>query len=210
MGKKKEKGPVVEYWHGGAAGRAVGDLLIPGTDVPAYSQVIADMTKELFDQQRPDYVHITVDRNLAIDYAILNAKFGAAALYRVKPLGPLEGDPDYPQGVSHRCSRALVLSVEPDVITSETPDTGAHLGYSTWADDSPLYDSDGYPLPNKMHQHFGVKASHLRSLGYGADFEAIEVLCRKTMFKLNPTLKQQDFLAYKEKPALNGSAFFRG
>lgn len=206
MGKKKEKGPAVEYWHGGSAGRAVGELLVPATDVPAYSQAIAEIPKELFNQQRPDYVHITTDRNLAFDYAISGAKYGPVALYRVKPLGHLERDPDYP-AVSHRCRSAMVLSVEPDVITAETPDTGAHLRHSTWDDGSPLYDSEGYPLPNKTHRHFGVKASDLRALGYGANFDMIANQCTQTMVGLNPNLKPKDFIEYQQKLSSTNSAF---
>jgi hypothetical protein len=188
MGKQKrtnKKDLAVEYWHGGPAGRAVGDLLIPGTEAPGISHGVDEMTPEIFAQQRPDFVYITIDRNLALDYSILNAKLGPAALYRVKPRGPLQPDPDYPSGISHRCRAAVVLAVESDVITAETPDTGAHLGYSTWDDGSPLYDSDGYPLPNKIHQSSGVKPSHLRGLGYGADFDAIANLCTRTMHDLH-------------------------
>ncbi|MEJ1183323.1 MULTISPECIES: hypothetical protein [unclassified Pseudarthrobacter] len=97
----------------------------------------------------------------------------------------------------------MVLSLEPDVITAETPDTGAHPGYSTWADGSRLYDSEGYPLPNKMHQHFGERVPFFEP----SDTAAIESLCRQTMFALNPTLKPKDFLQYEQTPAPNGSAF---
>lgn len=207
MGKKRQKDPAPEYWHGGSAGRAVGERLIPATEIPAYSRAMAEMTKELFDQQRPDYVHITMDRNLAIDYAISSAKHGPAALYRVKPLGHVDRDPDYPPGVSQRCRSAIVLSVEPDVITAETADTGAHLSYSTWDDGSPLYDSEGYPLPNKMHHYFGVKATHLRSLGYGANFDAIESHCRQTMLALKPNLELKDILEYQRRSSSTSSAF---
>jgi hypothetical protein len=200
MGRKKKE-PESVYWHGGAVGRAIGDHLIPGTDVPGYSNIVtAIFATGKFDELRPDYVYITTDRNLAFDYAISWAKFGpAAALYRVKPLGHLEHDPDYPRGISHRCRSAVVLAVEPDVITAETPETGAAFGYETWDDDSPLYDSEGYPLPNKTHQHFGVTPAHLRSLGYRADFEAIAYRCTQEMRELNPNLTPADFIAYQQK-----------
>lgn len=206
MGKQKrasKKDPAVEFWHGGPAGRAVGDLLIPGTEAPGISQVVDEMSPEMFAQQRPDFVHITIDRNLALDYSILSAKLGPAALYRVKPRGPLQPDPDYPRGISQRCRAAVVLAVEPDVITAETPDTGAHLGYSTWDDGSPLYDTDGYPLPNKIHQSSGVKPSHLRGLGYGADFDAIAELCTRTMRELH----SKGAIPSQQKSSLSSNAF---
>ena len=173
--------------------------MVPGTDAPGYSHIVAAMTDAEFDEIRPDYVHITIDRNLAFDYAISYARsgLGPAALYRVKPLGHLEHDPDYPRGISHRCKSALVLALEPDVITGETGETGAALGYETWADGSPLYDTDGYPLPNQLQEHFGVKPSHLRSLGYHADFDMINKRCVETLRKLRPDLTQGDVLEYQ-------------
>jgi hypothetical protein len=92
MGKKNgstKKESAVVYWHGGAAGRAIGDQLIPGTDVPGLSEKFASITPELFDQQRPDFVHITTNRNLAFDFAISCAQTGPAVLYRVKTLNTI-------------------------------------------------------------------------------------------------------------------------
>lgn len=203
MGRKhkasrKAKAPVVEYWHGGASGREVEDQLVPGTEAPGYSHVVASMTPEQFAEQRPDFVHITSDRNLAFDYAISFAKFGPAALYRVRPLGHLEHDPDYPRGVSYRCRSALVLAVEPDVITAETVETGAARGYETWDDGSPLYDDEGYPSPNRMQQHFGITAAHLRSLGQGADIDAINNRAIQTARELRPDLSLEDVREYQQ------------
>lgn len=209
MPKSKRKSndkPAVVYWHGGAAGRTVGDQLIPGTEVEDYAKVVATMTPELFDQQRPDYVHITTDRSMAFDYAVSHAKFGPAALYQVKPLGHLEHDPDYPRGISHRCRTATVLAVEPDVISIESVPTGAAFGYETWDDGSPLYDSGGYPLPAKKHQYFGVKASHLHPLGIHADFDVINEHCMKTVQELRPNLTPEDFAEYQRKSS-SSSAF---
>lgn len=194
---KKAKAPAVEYWHGGAAGREIGEQLVPGTVAPGYSHVVDSMTPAEFAEQRPDYVHITTDRNLAFDYAISFAKFGPAALYRVRPLGHLEHDPDYPRGVSHRCRTALVLAVEPDVITAETAETGAARGYETWDDGSPLYDGEGYPLPNKMQQHFGITPDQLRSLGYGADIDAINSRVVQLAREMRPDLTPEDVLEYQ-------------
>jgi hypothetical protein len=200
MGSKKGKSkqPAIEYWHGGASGRGVGEQLVPGTEAPGYSHVVDRMSPEDFAQQRPDYVYITSDRNFAFDYAVSFAKFGAASLYRVKPLGHVEHDPDYPRGVSFRCRAALVLAVEPDVITEETAETGAARGYETWDDGSPLYDPAGYPLPNKVQQHFGVTPAHLRSLGYGADFDLINLRSVETVRTLHPDLSPRDILEYQQ------------
>lgn len=210
MGKKNgsaKKESAVVYWHGGAAGRAIGDQLIPGTEVPGLSETFASISPELFDQQRPDYVHITTDRNLAFDFAISCARTGPAVLYRVRPLGHLEHDPDYPRGISHRCKGALVLAVEPDVITAETPETGAAMGYETWDDGSPLYDRDGYALPAKKHRYFGVKPAHLQSLGYHPDFDAINERCVQTVRDLRPDITPRDFMEYQQNSASSSNSF---
>lgn len=199
--KELKSKPTVKYWHGGSAGRLVGDQLIPGTEVPEYSRVVAEMSPDVFNQQRPDYVHITTDRDMAYDYAISYAKYGPAALYEVKPLGHLEHDPDYPRGVSHRCRSALVISVAPDVITSELVETGAAHGYETWDDGSPLYDDEGFALPAKKHQYFGVKAAHLKSLGIYADFDAINERCVTTVKELRPSLSPEHFAEYQQRAA---------
>lgn len=46
------------------------------------------------------------------DYTVSYAESGPAALYRVKPLGHLDQDPDYPRHISYRCRSAEVLAVE--------------------------------------------------------------------------------------------------
>ncbi|MEJ1116831.1 hypothetical protein WBN73_21205 [Paenarthrobacter sp. CCNWLY172] len=195
--KQGNREDAVIYWHGGAAGRRAGDELVPGVQVPGYRHVVSALSPESFADYRPDYAYITSDRNLAFDFAAQYFKLGLgpAAVYKVVPVGKTSHDPDYPVGVSFRCRAARVLTVEPDVFNASTPETGAALGYTTWDDDSPMYDASGYPLPNKLQQHFGVGAHHLWSLGKGAGFPEIHRRCSEVLKQLGVT--QSDINEYQ-------------
>lgn len=179
------------FWHGGAAGRKVGDFLIPGTQVLGYQRVLQSMSEAGRAEYRPDFTYVTTDRDLAFDYALQLLLLSPVALYRVIPENPTH-DPDYPPGVSFRCSRAQVVAIEPDRFSSATRHTGAARRYVTWDDGSRMYDNDGYPLPNKLHQHLGVTPAHLRNLGSEAPFHLIERRCSETIQRLHPRITQAD------------------
>lgn len=190
------------YWHGGAAGRQVGDQLIPGIEVPGYRDVFLSQNHEFLNDYRPDFAYITTDRDLALDYAIQVAKGGGrirrpASLYEVVPIGNIMQDPDYPIGVSFRCQSAQVRAVEiSDVLPGEKL-TGAGYKYMTWDDGSRQYDEDGYPLPNLTLQHYGITATDLRPLGYGADINRVMELGSVIMQRANPSITQEEVNAVR-------------
>lgn len=187
------------YWHGGAPGRVVGEELIPGDQVPGYVHLDA-LTQEDLAEYRPDFVYVTTDRDLAHDFAVKHVQLdGAAALYRVVPLDKPTHDPDYPAGVSFRCTAAKVTAVESDPFSDSTRLTGAALRYTTWDDNSRMYDESGYPLPNKLQRHFGVTPEHLRHLGYGAEFPDIHQRCAQVVMELNPGITQADLDDYLQR-----------
>lgn len=173
------------FWHGGAAGRQVGDFLIPGTEVPGYRNYLQRMSKEMLAEYRPDFVYITTEKDLAFDYAVYFSQLGPAALYKVVP-ERVEHDPDYPSGVSFRCSRAQVISIEEHEFSPGTPLTGASLRHQTWSDGSQLYSDDGFPLPNRAQARLGVLPEDLRGLGYNATFTDISRRITKVVEERNP------------------------
>ncbi|KIA73415.1 hypothetical protein ANMWB30_23420 [Arthrobacter sp. MWB30] len=188
--RTKDTGSVaIDYWHGGAAGRAIGDMLVPGIQVAGYRDtVLASMSESTLADYRPEFTYITTDRDLAFDFAVLHQKsgLGASALYKVSPLGSVTHDPDFPAGVSFRVGGAKVLTIEPDEFTPLTRESGASLGYTTWDDGSPMYDSNGFPLPNKMQRYFGIQPEDLRPLGFAAEFHAIHGRCMTLIKEKNP------------------------
>lgn len=170
---------------------------MPGVQVPGYEQIAHLLTGKDWEDYRPDFVYITTDRNLAYDFAVLQFELDeAAALYRVVPLTKPTHDPDFPPGISFRCAAARVVAVEPELFSASTKVSGAAIGYATWDDHSPLYDPDGYALPNKLQRHFGVTPEHLRHLGYAANFEDIRRRCQQVLKSLNPGITQADFDRY--------------
>lgn len=201
MGKGKRlrranKAPAraVTYWHGGSTGRSVGDELIPGAEVARRTGVGHLINKEDFQDYRPDFVYITTDRDLAIDFGILQGHVLPAALYRVAPIGAVQHDPDFPRGVSFRCLRAEVLEVEMGGLDESTPLTNASYHYQTWDDGEDLYDTNGYARPSKAARHLGVTEGDLYRLGRYPDFPYINARCSEIVAARNPGLTHADVL----------------
>lgn len=185
----KEAAANLSYWHGGFRGRVVGDQLIPGIEVPGYGGQFAAAlaSSEWMQDYRPDFVYVTTDRDLAYDFAAYKAMLGhGATLYRVEPLGKPIHDPDYPKGISFRCSGARVVAVEAEGIDHATTLSGAAHGYMTWDDGSPVYDDEGYPLPSKGLKHLGASANDLQTLGTYTEFEEIQEFAIRLVFERNP------------------------
>lgn len=95
----------IHYFHGGPAGRQRGANLLP----PCITKVkgLADYGAD--GVCRRDRVYVTTDQRAALMYAAGHHK---GVIYRVKPLGPLEDDPDcLLPGLSYQCERAAVLGI---------------------------------------------------------------------------------------------------
>jgi hypothetical protein len=183
-----------EFWHGGASGLAPGTMLLPGEQVPGYSDLLKRAPQEMVAVLAPNWVYVTTDRDLAIDYAAQQGSlFGSGALYLVRPVGLLAPDPDYAHvdGISYRLKRAEIIRLERefDGTDSYSP-TGAALRYATWDDATQMYDSHGFPLPNATQRELGVTPGDLRSLGRGAPFEAINRHAGKIVGERNPGITQ--------------------
>lgn len=162
------------YWHGGAAGLAEGERLLPLAQVPSQQGLLKHRPLRHADVYDSSLLYVTTDRSLALDFAIGYAKVigKPAALYQVRPLGGRVHDIDYPKGVSFGCSEgALVQCINP--VTASMAVTGAARGYKTWSDALPMYDSAGYALPNKLQKHLGITPLDLRPLGVGPSYEQI-------------------------------------
>ncbi|MCC6001897.1 MAG: hypothetical protein JJU19_13705 [Pararhodobacter sp.] len=73
------------WYHGGAIGRAVGDLLLPASETGADPRNNGDRVL-----WRRDFVYITDDLDTAILYA---KKAPGLTVYRVQPVGTVQVDP---------------------------------------------------------------------------------------------------------------------
>lgn len=194
----------VDYWHGGFHGLGVGDVLMPGTTVPGYRDIISLAPDTWTAEYRPDFVYITTNRDLALDYAIRHARLGAllgddqssnhglGALYKVRPSKGVWHDPDYPPGVSFRCTSAKIISIEAKEISDATPLTGAAAGYETWDDKSPMHNKDGYALPSNAQRALGVTALDLRFLGPYPDSNRVRATIDSLIAQRHPGITQAE------------------
>ena len=182
-----------EFWHGGAPGLEVGTILVPGNQVPGYSEIFAETPQEDLKALGQGWVYVTTDRGLARDFAAQNGTlFGAGCLYRVQPLEGLVPDPDYAHfpGVSYRVRRARVLAIEEQFDGTVSDPAGAALRYAMWEDGTRMYDDNGIPRPNSTHTELGVTAEDFLVLGRGASFSAIDELARRIVGQRNPGITQ--------------------
>lgn len=115
-------------WHGGVAGLAVGDTLLPPETTGNARQTanrdhltarFPNMDASLVtpDDASPGWVHFTPLRQVALAYAgSASWDFGAGALYVVEPVGAVEVDPDMPV-TSLRARSARIVTVYDPLVT---------------------------------------------------------------------------------------------
>lgn len=188
----KVQKPKPIYWHGGASGRSREDFILPAAQVPEMKLHYSKLPKTMHGTYQLDFAYVTTNRGLAFNYArrYAQAMGKPGALYRVAPHLPLSPDEDYPDGVSFCCPRAVVLEVLGGPITGNAQIDIQGLRASTWQDGTQLYDFQGYPLPNKVQQHFGVTRADLRGLGIAAPLDDIVTLAAQVLVMRNPGVTQ--------------------
>ena len=189
--KKAQKAKPI-YWHGGAFGRSRDDFILPATQVPEMKLHYANLSKAERGTYQLDFAYVTTNRGLAFNYArrYAQAMGKPGALYRVAPHRPLSPDEDYPHGVSFYCPRAVVLEVLGGPIKGSEQINIQGLRASIWQDGTQLYDFQGYPLPNKVQQHFGVTRADLRGLGIAAEMKEILTHAEHVLKMRNPGITQ--------------------
>ncbi|WP_160469932.1 hypothetical protein [Clavibacter michiganensis] len=167
----------ITYWHGGYPGLSVGQVLRPPRDIPGAAEYlreqIASMQGTSYGEHPGEFdrVYVTTDRQLARAFAHkMRNQLGESvgALYRVQPVGPLEPDPDYEDvvpGLSSSCPVARIEEVEEDPVVMTLLEERAAAGkYQTWKTGGPMYDADGWILPNDGLRAFGLTEADTRAL----------------------------------------------
>ncbi|GIT82070.1 hypothetical protein LLS1_37390 [Leifsonia sp. LS1] len=127
-------------WHGGAAGLAVGDRLLP----PTHTNAIGNLADLGMKESRRDRVYFTLDRELARVFAAAVMRMtGASALYRVEPVGEMDLDPDFP-AVGFQAKQARIVEViETNITLTATEELQRQRPYLVWTDDRHVYTEDG-------------------------------------------------------------------
>ncbi len=163
------------YWHGGAPGRRVGDILLSRRAAEAQQGVPTTHALQrgyALGITDPDRVYFSRDRDFALAFAARQITadresgiiFQRGSLYRVEPIGAVEPDPDFSMhDVSWCAPAARVTAIEEDEVVMSIFDSAANAGpFMTWPDMTPMYTDDGFFLPSPPMREQGVTAAHLR------------------------------------------------
>ncbi len=163
------------YWHGGAPGREVGDILLSRRAADArqgaptthglqrgYALGVTDPDRVYFSRVR-DFARSVAARQITADRES-GIIFQHGSLYRVEPIGAVELDPDFAlHDVSWCAPAARVTAVEEaEVIMSFFEATEIAGPFMAWQDMSPMYTDDGALLPPPPLRQQGVTPAELR------------------------------------------------
>ncbi|MBX9877658.1 MAG: hypothetical protein K2Y22_04300 [Candidatus Obscuribacterales bacterium] len=111
------------YYHGGIPDLKVGAYLLPPNeqDKPSGRNLVDYSERAGHEAQyiRRDRVYVTTNSKAARAFA---AMFPNGALYRVKPEGAVEIDPDCPDGTSLMCERAQIVQIADPYVKFEEKD----------------------------------------------------------------------------------------
>lgn len=135
------------YWHGGPPGIGVGDRLQPRQASKLALSTYRDRGAEYVDR-----VYFGTDlefaRSWAATYAVRHGQQGVTgSVYRVRPIGRVERDPDFLFGdaVSWMSPAAEVVEVEETEVVMPATESTRRVGqYMYWPDGTPMYSSHGF------------------------------------------------------------------
>lgn len=184
------------YWHGGPAGLAVGDVILPASEL---SHMPGFYAMEDYADADPNRVYVTTSpliaesfAELVIDWSRMPPVKVHGAVYEVEPVGSVEPDPDYPgSGCHFSCERARIVAVtKPRIWTASRDARLASMPHMTWDDGAPTYDARGYGLPSGAAQLLGVRPEDLRGLGFGPTIEEINMRSSQVLMELGVTQEQ--------------------
>lgn len=162
------------FLHGGVPGLKPGDRL---TSPAARGTVsLVALRAGQIGAEHPgesDRVYLTPHRNLARSFAAQHVALVAGrvqavpgSVYRVRPEGPVEHDPDHEAGVSFTAASAVIAEVVEALVALPLSEIVRLSGrYMTWADNSPVYDADGFLLPSPEARAGGMTREDLRQFG---------------------------------------------
>lgn len=181
---ERSRRPAGPYFHGGAPGLSVGDLLLPRDALPEWRGAAVGYAASQFDASaepgQGEYVYVTRLVDVAASFAArFMDRIGGARpgdVYEVELIGKPSVDPDFATfpGVAARARRATIVSVVARAVALDEEQQMRTMGpYMLWTDGSPVYDVDGYFLPSPEARAQGVTAAQTRPLGRWRSFDAL-------------------------------------
>lgn len=174
-------GTTATFWHGGAPGLSIGDVIIPRDELPLSNldRHLAMINEDPTDTGR---VYITTNRKFAIAWAIRrsNSPFKGArtgSVYRVDPIGQVDPDPDFPAAAgSYVADRAVILDVDRRRVTGSPAVANKVIApFTTWSDGSRTYTADGWMTVPPQFRRFRITERDMRRAGQWASFDSVAV-----------------------------------
>lgn len=181
--EQRELIAATDFWHGGAAGRRPGDLILPPSHTGAVS--VAGMAGM---PTRNDRVYFTTVYEVARGYAAHHR--GSNAVYRVEPVGGLEPDPDY-RAIGFQAPKARVIEVT-DTAVSMTPEERmrVHQPYEEYEDGTLIHDEAGRLLVSERLATFGIDQAYLdANIPLWTELEDAAVMLQPEVYRRNPHLR---------------------
>lgn len=166
-----------KFYHGGAPGLKVGDVILPRNLHSIWSQVPVEWNGRPASDigDAGDTVSLTTDFQVASGYAgeylHYDGRHIDGQVYEVTPIGKIQIDPDWPctYPTIARCENgALVTKVEAVVPVQNNPRvlTKALAPYWTYADHSrKIFDARGYLRHTEELKYLGYSEEELIGMG---------------------------------------------
>lgn len=164
----------VKYWHGGAPGLQVGDVLMSRTAQALQPrQRIVAQPRPFDEVTNRDRVYFSDNQDFARAYAYqleLTTPSGAivtrGSLYEVEPIGTIEEDEDYAGCAVSWCAPSAVITAVADVdVRMRERDAVRIIGeYCTWDDGRPMYHPDGRLHLTHQMESVGITQEQLDAM----------------------------------------------
>lgn len=207
----------LRFWHGGAPGLAVGDRIIPRSQLPDdnYDKAI----HSTIDPTDTGRVYLTTNTSFAIGWALRyahtpfpDARHGT--VYEVRPEGTVDIDTDFPaEAGSWHAPSAVIIGIYRRRVRGSERDRRKRIScYTTWSDSTPVYTSDGFLLPAPEWRAQGITADELRRFGRWPARENLAAhngAIIDTTNHLDDLLEREFFLNYVRNNRIVGPYLFR-
>lgn len=165
---------VRKYWHGGAPGLQVGDVLMSRIMQAQQPLQRVALAPRPFDEVTlHDRVYFSDNEDFARAYAYqheLATPSGTivsrGTLYEVEPVGSIEEDEDFAGCAVSWCSPSAVITAVLDIdVRMRERDAVRAIGeYCTWDDGRPMYHPDGRLHVSRQMESFNISQEQLDAI----------------------------------------------
>lgn len=181
--KPARRAPLSLYFPG-PDGLQPGDLLPPRVWTDDWEILLAHLSEGTLDDlvEGDCDLWLTSDLDLAIDLAAHpQGEWGGSTVYLAQPLGELEPDEEFPDGVSYVATRVRVTAAVRTEIPEGRSPTGALRRLARWNGGEPMYDAEGRLQLLPVHRRLGLVEADFDVLGpFPLQIDVFEVIMTRT------------------------------